>query len=245
MPTLVERIAELDRCIQEDRVGRGAWRQQIDGRAYACLLTTLFPEVDKVEDICLVDTLPSWFALLIPSLNDEVPAEFQKSMLPDFANNLRKAVTFSEVDWRNVQCQLFVAIIDEWLHTQYSSDTAETAIVRAKLLSQPPQDNAWSWETLAKRMLPDGYIVNPLLAADVNIEIQRGTVRQCLATICCAQRDYQHHNNGLTEFEDDVISETLNLAIRTDRSQEWAPSWATLVCHVFRIITAIHTAKFM
>lgn len=71
-----ERLRRLNDAIERGEVIRNQWTSEHGGRKLACLLATLAPEV--VEQIvvagdvraCPTDVMPTWFAHLVPWIDD-------------------------------------------------------------------------------------------------------------------------------------------------------------------------------
>lgn len=71
-----ERLRRLNDAIERGDVIRGSWTSEHGGRKLACLLATLAPEV--VEQVavagdvraCPADVMPTWFAHLVPWIDD-------------------------------------------------------------------------------------------------------------------------------------------------------------------------------
>lgn len=110
--TMSERIDQLEKMIEEDRVIRSSWRDtDAEGRERACLLTAMFPEVTNDAAQCPAGYLPLWFAYLTPSLDDNGSAFKWQSVCKEYARVVRVATPFTPWQWNVVRFAILDSLV--------------------------------------------------------------------------------------------------------------------------------------
>lgn len=110
-----ERLDRLDTYIREGRLLRRAWIREEGGRARACLLAALSPEVGAQEDphACPAALMPSWFACMTVWLDDAGSDAAWPAMVVRYASLARRWDVLDDVAWRRVDCGARASVLRE------------------------------------------------------------------------------------------------------------------------------------
>jgi hypothetical protein len=110
-----ERLDRLDTYIREGRLLRRAWIREEGGRACACLLAALAPEVGAQEDpqACPVALMPSWFACMTVWLDDAGSDAAWPAMVVRYASLARRWDILDHVAWRRLDYGARASVLRE------------------------------------------------------------------------------------------------------------------------------------
>jgi hypothetical protein len=155
-----ERYDTLDLAIAEGRLIRKEWTRDEDGRHLACLLSALSPEASnaKTAAACPAWLLPSWFARLVPWMDDAGSEEAWPGMVRRFALLVRRSAALTAEDWQRLDfaCRA-VALREARSHVQRDEWGVLTALDRALGLCEQAAsgvsvaDAEWTKESAAAR----------------------------------------------------------------------------------------------
>lgn len=135
--TFEERVNRLDELIAADRVMRGRWRADYNGREKVCLLLAMFPEYDHTTDVlshayCRVDGLPHWFAIMVPDIDDMTDLSVWPAVIRRFAAAMHIAAKFDSQQWQRVHNE-FAAELVKYAAGIESAESMHTAVVLGML----------------------------------------------------------------------------------------------------------------
>lgn len=110
-----ERLDRLDTYIREGRLLRRAWANEEGGRARACLLAALSPEVGAAEDpqACPAALMPSWLACMTVWLDDAGSEAAWPAMVVRYASLARRWDVLDDVAWRRVDYSARAGVLRE------------------------------------------------------------------------------------------------------------------------------------
>lgn len=117
--SLSERFDRLDTYIREDRILRHRWEDtDADGRARACLLSAIAPEVLEEDGgrigSCPAEVMPAWLAYLTPELDDRTSESSWREIIRRYAHVVRRAALSLDVHgWHRAHCSAALAVLAE------------------------------------------------------------------------------------------------------------------------------------
>lgn len=113
---LESRVERLNRMISESRIIRNDWSGTDEqGRATACLLAALSPEVAEAEtaSACPASLMPVWFAHMTPWMDDHSSTAEWPRMIRRYAACASRWPTLNDAAWRRVEIAARRAVVEE------------------------------------------------------------------------------------------------------------------------------------
>lgn len=133
--TLESRVQRLNEMVAEGRIIRNDWVSSDEqGRATACLLAALSPEVAEAEtaSACPASLMPEWFAYLTPWMDDNCSDTEWPRVIRRYAACAARWSVLDDAAWRRVEIVARrVAVVEAMRHT---SDEQVLAACRGVLV---------------------------------------------------------------------------------------------------------------
>lgn len=95
----------LDKYIREDRLIRGEWAGEKNGKATACLLAALSHKAgeDASPASCPSTLMPAWFAYLTPWIDDSGTIEHWPDVVKRYASLAHRWHVLTKEDWQRLE----------------------------------------------------------------------------------------------------------------------------------------------
>ena len=138
-----ERIERLQTFVAEGRIIRDDWTG-IDnqGRATACLLAALAPEVAEAEDAwaCPASVMPTWFAYMTPWMDDNASEDEWPRMVRRYATCAARWSALDNAAWRRIEVvALRTAVVEAMRHVTDAQASAMLLQVLAWIDAGTPE----------------------------------------------------------------------------------------------------------
>lgn len=125
-----ERINRLDTLIAEDRILRGSWTGEANGRELACLLAAVSPEAGQARsaDACPSSLMPLWLAYLTVWLSDNPSARHWPMVVRRYAALARRWHVLDYKAWRRLEYAVGAEILRAGRPTQADEWSCQAAV---------------------------------------------------------------------------------------------------------------------
>jgi len=106
-----ERLQRLDDAVAQDRIIKEDWGHTEDGREMVCMLTAPYPELIEGENMAVIHELPTWFALLVPSLDDSSSERYWNDTVKLYASTMHNVEKLQPYHWFAIYLQFIYELL--------------------------------------------------------------------------------------------------------------------------------------